>query len=57
MTVTSPAPDPGVPADPALPAELEPPDWPARSLREAFARFDDGFKATWRAWYRAFEPV
>jgi phenylacetic acid degradation operon negative regulatory protein len=44
-------------ADPVLPAELEPPDWPARSLRAAFARFDDGFKATWRAWYRAFEPV
>ena len=44
-------------ADPALPAELEPAEWPARALRDAFARFDDGFKATWRAWYRAFEPV
>jgi phenylacetic acid degradation operon negative regulatory protein len=44
-------------ADPALPAELEPPDWPATSLREAFGRFDAGFKATWRDWYRAFEPV
>ncbi|MCO8126445.1 hypothetical protein NHL50_04430 [Acidimicrobiia bacterium EGI L10123] len=43
-------------ADPALPVELEPPDWPARSLRDAFARFDEGFKATWRAWYRTFEP-
>ena len=44
-------------ADPALPPELEPPDWPARALREAFGRFDAGFKATWRAWYRTFEPV
>ena len=44
-------------ADPALPAELEPRDWPASELREAFGRFDAGFKATWRAWYHAFEPV
>lgn len=43
-------------ADPALPAELEPPDWPARALRDAFTRFDEGFKATWRAWHRTFEP-
>jgi phenylacetic acid degradation operon negative regulatory protein len=42
--------------DPALPTALEPPDWPAQALREAFARFDAGFKATWRAWYRTFEP-
>lgn len=41
-------------ADPALPPELEPPDWPAEALRAAFARFDGGFKATWRAWYRTF---
>lgn len=44
-------------ADPALPADLEPPDWPAGALREAFARFDAGFKATWRAWYREFDPA
>lgn len=44
-------------ADPALPAELEPPGWPARELRECFGRFDDGFKATWREWYRRFEPA
>lgn len=43
-------------ADPALPAELEPPGWPAAQIREAFDRFDAGFKATWRAWYRTFEP-
>lgn len=42
-------------ADPALPAELEPPDWPAALLRAAFADFDAGFKATWRAWYRSFQ--
>lgn len=44
-------------ADPALPGPLEPAGWPALALRDAFARFDDGFKATWRAWYRAFEPA
>lgn len=41
-------------ADPALPAELVPPDWPAAELRDAFGRFDAGFKATWRSWYRGF---
>jgi len=41
-------------ADPALPAELEPAAWPAAALRAAFARFDAGFKATWRDWYRSF---
>jgi phenylacetic acid degradation operon negative regulatory protein len=43
-------------ADPTLPAALEPTDWPAAALREAFARFDTGFKATWRAWHRGFSP-
>ena len=41
-------------ADPVLPAELEPPGWPAAELRRAFDRFDAGFKRTWRSWYRAF---
>lgn len=41
-------------ADPVLPAELAPAGWPADELRGGFARFDDGFKATWRAWYQAF---
>lgn len=41
-------------ADPALPEELVPPGWPAGDLRTAFRRFDDGFKATWRAWYGQF---
>lgn len=41
-------------ADPLLPVELEPTGWPAAELRSAFERFDDGFKATWRAWYQGF---
>lgn len=41
-------------ADPVLPPALHPEDWPADELRAAFARFDDGFKQTWRDWYRAF---
>jgi phenylacetic acid degradation operon negative regulatory protein len=41
-------------ADPLLPPPLAPPDWPAAELRDVFARFDAGFKATWRAWYRSF---
>ncbi|HEU5082542.1 MAG TPA: PaaX family transcriptional regulator C-terminal domain-containing protein [Acidimicrobiales bacterium] len=41
-------------ADPVLPHELAPEGWPAPALREAFDRFDAGFKATWRAWYRGF---
>lgn len=43
-------------ADPALPTELAPTGWPAAELREAFGRFDAGFKATWRSWYRGFRP-
>lgn len=41
-------------ADPLLPAALAPDDWPAAALRDRFARFDAGFKETWRAWYRGF---
>lgn len=41
-------------ADPALPAALQPEAWPAEKLRATFDRFDASFKATWRAWYRAF---
>jgi len=40
--------------DPLLPDELAPPGWPAADLRDAFGRFDQGFKATWRSWYRQF---
>lgn len=41
-------------ADPRLPRELTPDAWPADALRADFRRFDDAFKATWRAWYRTF---
>lgn len=39
-------------ADPLLPAELCPADWPGASLRSAHARFDAAFKAAWRASFR-----
>ncbi len=41
-------------ADPVLPDELAPHGWPAAELRRAFDHFDNGFKRTWRSWYRAF---
>lgn len=40
-------------ADPEPPAPLQPADWPGADLRHHFDRFDDAFKATWRAWHRA----
>lgn len=39
-------------ADPDLPDELLPGEWPGRDLRTTFDTFDRAFKATWRAWYR-----
>ena len=41
-------------ADPALPASLLPADWPGPALRARYERFEQTFKATWRAWYRSF---
>lgn len=41
-------------ADPVLPEALRPAGWPGEELREAFARFDAGYKQTWREWYRGF---
>ncbi len=41
-------------ADPALPPALRPEDWPADDLRAVYDRFDAGFSATWRDWYRSF---
>lgn len=41
-------------ADPALPDALMPDDWPGERLRHAYDAFDRAFKATWRAWHRAF---
>lgn len=42
-------------ADPALPAELLPDDWPGEAFRAAFAAFDRGVTETWRRWHRAFQ--
>lgn len=44
-------------ADPELPTELLPPDWPGGHLRRVFDRFDAAFKATWRAWHRTFNQA
>lgn len=41
-------------ADPAMPADLLPDDWPGEEFRAAFAAFDRGVTETWRRWYRAF---
>jgi phenylacetic acid degradation operon negative regulatory protein len=40
-------------ADPLLPRELLPRDWPGESLRKAYDAFDSAFKRTWRDWYRS----
>ena len=40
-------------ADPLLPAELLPPDWPGEALRVDYDRYDVAFKQVWRAWYKA----
>lgn len=42
-------------ADPLLPAELLPDDWPGDAFRAAFRAFDDGVTETWRRWYRTFD--
>lgn len=42
-------------ADPELPSELVPTDWPADRLRDRFERFDRAFKETWRSWHRSFQ--
>jgi len=39
-------------ADPLLPGELWPPDWPGEELRERYERFDAAFKDVWRQWFR-----
>ena len=41
-------------ADPLLPAELLPEDWPGASLRERYDAFDAQFVALWRDWHRSF---
>jgi len=39
-------------ADPELPDELVPPDWPGPALRAAYDNYDATFKAVWRDWFR-----
>jgi phenylacetic acid degradation operon negative regulatory protein len=39
-------------ADPLLPRELLPRDWPGDALRRSYDAFDTAFKRTWTTWYR-----
>jgi phenylacetic acid degradation operon negative regulatory protein len=39
-------------ADPLLPSDLLPPDWPGATLRAEYARYQRAFDATARAWFR-----
>lgn len=39
-------------ADPQLPPELGPADWPGAALRRDYDRYDAAFKAVWRDWFR-----
>jgi len=39
-------------ADPLLPPELLPGDWPGPALRSDYDRYDAAFKTLWRTWYR-----
>lgn len=39
-------------ADPQLPADLCPPQWPGDALRAEYERYDLAFKQVWRAWFR-----
>ena len=40
-------------ADPLLPEELLPADWPGDALRAEYERYDAAFTAVWRRWHRA----
>jgi phenylacetic acid degradation operon negative regulatory protein len=40
-------------ADPLLPADLLPPDWPGGALRATYDEWDDRYRATLRDWSRA----
>jgi phenylacetic acid degradation operon negative regulatory protein len=39
-------------ADPLLPTELLPRDWPGVALRVDYERYDETFKTVWRDWFR-----
>jgi phenylacetic acid degradation operon negative regulatory protein len=43
-------------ADPVLPDELLPADWPGLALRREYDPYDVAFKDAWRAWFRAQFP-
>jgi phenylacetic acid degradation operon negative regulatory protein len=38
-------------ADPLLPPDLLPDSWPGDTLRHDYDRYDEAFRALWRAWY------
>lgn len=40
-------------ADPLLPRELLPRDWPGDRLRKAYDAFDAAFRRAWTTWYRS----
>ena len=40
-------------ADPLLPPQLQPSDWPGARLRESYDGWDARYRATLRAWSRA----
>jgi len=43
-------------ADPLLPPELLPPDWPGDALRSEYDRYDAAYRAVLRSWFRAASP-
>ncbi|MCU0269109.1 MAG: hypothetical protein MUF83_10735 [Acidimicrobiales bacterium] len=43
-------------ADPLLPTELQPADWPGPELRDTYDRFQGSFSALWRDWFRRQAP-
>ncbi|MGH9084385.1 MAG: PaaX family transcriptional regulator C-terminal domain-containing protein, partial [Acidimicrobiales bacterium] len=38
-------------ADPLLPRELRPPDWPGDDLRADYDRYDAAYRAVLRTWF------
>jgi phenylacetic acid degradation operon negative regulatory protein len=40
-------------ADPLLPDELLPPDWPGDAIRTEYDRFDAAYRAVLRRWFRS----
>jgi phenylacetic acid degradation operon negative regulatory protein len=42
-------------ADPLLPEELLPREWPGTALRAEYDRFDDAYRAVLRDWFRRLQ--